>query len=97
MTATFGLLCIKQGNLEEGRKYYNRAALIAKDNKELRSLVIQKKELELSLYHLKNGNKKEALKRIKKGLAYKSTEGRYYIKLKELSDKLAFNPDISTL
>ena len=42
-------------------------------------------------------NEQEALKRIKKGLAYKSTEDRYYIKLKELSDKLAFNPDISNL
>lgn len=89
LTATLGLLCIKQGNLEEGRKYYNRAAQIAKNNKELRYLVLQKKELELSLYYLKDGNKKEALKRIKKGLAYKSTEGRYYNKLKEIYEKLA--------
>lgn len=89
LNATFGLLLIKQGNLEEGRKYYNKAAQIAKNNKELRYLVLQKKELELCLYYLENGDKKEALKRLKKGLTYKSIEKRYYNKLKKISKEVS--------
>jgi tetratricopeptide (TPR) repeat protein len=89
LNATYGLLLIKQGNLEEGRKYYNKAAQIAKNNKELRSLVLQKKELELSLHYLEHDDIKEALKRLKKGLTYESIEKRYYDKLKKISKEIS--------
>jgi tetratricopeptide (TPR) repeat protein len=90
MTATKGLLFIKEGDIESGRKHYNRAALLAEKDKKLQALVNQKKQLELSLHFLKNGNNKEALRRIKKGLKYQTNESYYSDKLLELQKRISF-------
>lgn len=86
--ATEGLLYLREDNLEKGRKLYNKAARLAGQNYNLRSLVLQKKELELSNYFIMKGNKKEALRRIKKGLQYKTIEQYYNEKLKEMHKML---------
>jgi len=88
ITATMGLLYLREGNLEEGRRLYNRAALLAKNNKNLQALVNQKKELELSIYYLGQGRKNEALNRAKKGLRYKTVEKYYHDKLKKIISSL---------
>ena len=59
LTATKGLLAIKQNNLEEGRRLYNSAYELA-TGKWLQGRVLQKKNLELAKYYIKNNQKEEA-------------------------------------
>src|SRR5574337_2164896 len=54
LTATRGLLLLKEGHLEEGRRHYNLAAKLA-PTQPLRNLVIQKKSLELARYSWRSG------------------------------------------
>ena len=89
MTATKGYLLIKEGNIDEGRKQYNRAASLAGKNRNLQALVHQKKQLELCKYYIMIGNRREAMKRIHKGLKYKTSEKYFSSKLEQLKNDLS--------
>jgi len=77
LSATKGLLSIKEGDIPEGRRLYNRAAFLAKKDKDLWARVNQKKSLELGKYYLSVGNKREAIRLLEKGLKFRSKE-RYF-------------------
>ena len=80
LNATRGLLLIREGNINEGRRYYNKAMELAKStDKNLMALVNQKKHLELGRYYIEKGKSREAMKLLKKGLTFK-TEQEYYRK-----------------
>jgi len=79
LTATKGMLLIKEGNIKEGRNFYNRAITLAGSNVNLANLVKQKKHLELGAYYSKMGNKREAIRLLKSGLIHK-TDKTYYKK-----------------
>ena len=56
LNATRGLLLIREGNINEGRRYYNKAMELAKStDKNLMALVNQKKHLELGRYYIEKG------------------------------------------
>lgn len=84
LTATKGLLLIKEGNLKEGRRYYNKAISLASKNLNLAKLVNQKKYLELGKHYFKKGDMKEATQLLKKGLSFKTREQYYRRNIEEL-------------
>lgn len=86
--ATRGLLLIKEGNIEEGKQFYNRAKKLAVDNRNLANLVDQKKHLELAKYYSEIGNTHEAIRLLKKGLTFKTKEKYYKHDILELINKL---------
>lgn len=77
--ATRGLLLIKEGNVAEGRRYYNQAISLAGKKSNLAKLANQKKYLELGKYYLEEGDTKKAARLLKKGAAIKTKE-KYYKK-----------------
>lgn len=79
LTATRGMLLIKEGNIKEGRSFYNRAITLAGSDVNLANLVKQKKHLELGTYYSERGNKREAIRLLKSGLIHK-TDKPYYEK-----------------
>lgn len=87
LTATRGLLLIKEGNIDEGRYYYNRAISLASNNKNLAALVDQKKHLELARYNLDKGNWKEAIRLLKRGLSFKTKETLFKRKIEQLLEE----------
>jgi Flp pilus assembly protein TadD len=86
LTATRGLLLIKEGDLQEGLHLYNTAKSIALQNgdEKTATLIEQKKYLELGKYHLRNGNSKEAGRLFKKTVAIKAKYGYFHREAKEL-------------
>ena len=90
LTATYGLLLIKEGKLQEGRQAYNNAMAIAFREKkhDVAARVCQKKHLEVAIHYLKEGNKKEVIRNLKKGLKYKSKRIYFEIKLTKLLHEL---------
>jgi Flp pilus assembly protein TadD len=88
LVATRGLLLIKEGNIQEGRRFYNRAVALAGNDRSLVALVEQKKNLELGINCLEKGNKREAIRLFQKGLRYKSREDRYKKKIIKLLEQL---------
>ncbi len=87
LTATSGLLRIKEGDIEEGTKFYNLAAHLA-NNEFLRNQVLQKKHIELARYYLLNNNKDKAKANLKKALSIKTRNNIYTIQADELYQKL---------
>jgi len=88
LLATRGLLLIKEGNVQEGRRLYNSAVTLAGNDKGLAALVEQKKNLELGIDCLEKNNKREAIRLFQKGLRYRSREDRYRKKIVELLEQL---------
>jgi len=88
LIATRGLLLLKEGNLTEGRKYYNRAASLAGKNKNLYSLVNQKKHLELAKYYLDRDEKKLAIQNLKTGLKFNTVEKYYQMDIQKIYNSL---------
>lgn len=72
ITATRGLLLLKEGNIEEGSRLYNIAEAIASPNKGLQYLVRQKKYLELARYYYKENKIREAKEYLKKAISLKA-------------------------
>jgi tetratricopeptide (TPR) repeat protein len=86
LTATRGLLKIKEGDIEAGRTLYNLAASLA-TNESLRRNVLQKKHLELARYYLSNNKENEAKISLKKTLSIKPKESIYAKQAYELYEK----------
>lgn len=86
LTATRGLLRIKEGNIEEGRRLYNLAESLAA-NETLRKNVLQKKHLELAKYYLANNKDNEASTNLEKVLSIKARESIYAKQAYELYKK----------
>jgi len=66
LTATRGLLLLKEGNLKEGTSLYNRAISLAQHDTYWHELIKQKKNLELSKFYYNKGRKFETEKYLKK-------------------------------
>jgi len=79
LKATRGLLLVKEGDIHEGRRYYNSAISLANAelNKNLAALANQKKHLEIGKLFLEQGKRKEATRLLKKGLTFKTRENYY--------------------
>jgi tetratricopeptide (TPR) repeat protein len=71
LTATRGFLLIKEGNILEGKRLYNKAAKMA-SNEELRGQIHQKKFLELARYELKQKNPGQAVKYLNEAIKHQS-------------------------
>jgi len=88
LNATRGLFNIKRGNIEEGRRLYNLAAQLARDEI-LYDLVLQKKYLELGRYYLNYGENKKAKSNIDKVFAIaRGKDTIFTIHAKELREKI---------
>ncbi len=70
--ATRGLLLIKEGNIQEGQRLYNRAKELLKSMPHLVDFVEQKKWLEIGKYYQKIGDSKEAARLLKKATSIKT-------------------------
>jgi len=85
LTATWGLLRLWEGDLEEGKERYKRAESLArmKQQGRLAEQVRQKMHLELARYHLRSGEFSQVLPEIRRGL--------------NLNGRKAFRLDLETL
>lgn len=81
MTATFGLLHLREGDYDGARRLYKRAENLATKStrKELARRVRQKMHLELARYHAERGEHDLALREIRAGLQEK-IERRSFVK-----------------
>jgi Tfp pilus assembly protein PilF len=86
LIATRGLLKIKEGDLEEGRRLYNEAANMAR-SEYAKNQVMQKKYLEIAKYYLNINNNLLAQKNILKVLSIKNGNGVYMEQAVELRKK----------
>jgi len=77
LTATRGLLLLKEGNVREGTHLYDRASGLAK-TKDLRSLVLQKKNLELARYFLNRGDKETARRLLQAAVSVRTMESLFH-------------------
>ena len=66
INATRGLLLIKEGNIEEGRRLYRQAELLANKDESIKNLVTQKMNLELARHFYKEGNMPETAAYLRK-------------------------------
>jgi tetratricopeptide (TPR) repeat protein len=76
LTATRGLLLLKENDLLEASRLYNTAAAMAK-SKELRGLLLQKKNLEFARYAVKQGNEAKASRLLAQVLKIRTNEKIY--------------------
>lgn len=84
ITATRGLLLIREGNVEEGRRLYNKAIALAGSNHDLARLADQKKHLELARHYIQKGEGREAIRLLKKGMVFKTREKYYRERISKL-------------
>ncbi len=59
LTATRGLLALREGRIQEGQRLYNEAARLA-FNQDIRKLVLQKKAVEVARVYVKQGDYRRA-------------------------------------
>jgi len=89
LTATRGLLAIRQGELQEGRRLYNHASRIATDP-DIRSLVEQKKAVELARAYAEAGDVSRARELLREARRIKNTSHKLFLHQAErLEEKLA--------
>lgn len=88
VTATRGLLLLKENNVQEGRSLYNFAARTA-PNEELRSHVLQKRSLELARHFLREGDTEVARRSLREGLSISSRNRHYLRQLQEMLRRLS--------
>ncbi len=86
VTATRGLLLIKEDNVQEGTHLYNMAISIASKNEDEKivGLLEQKKYLELAKYQLRKGSNNEASRLLRKVLSLKAKFEYYRNEAKEI-------------
>jgi tetratricopeptide (TPR) repeat protein len=87
ITATRGLLLIKEGNIQEGQRLYNQARSRA-THQYTANLISQKKYLETGRYYLKQGNTNEAIRLFKKAVPIKARYNYYRNEAKEILETL---------
>jgi tetratricopeptide (TPR) repeat protein len=87
LTATRGLLEVRNGNLEEGRRLYNLAASMARYDERLNKEVEQKKNLELARYYFKIKRYDMAKDHLNKVLSTRFQNTVYAVQVKEFFDK----------
>ena len=78
LTATRGLLLLKEGHVKEGTSLYNRAISFAQHERSLGELVEQKKNLELAKFYHNKGRELETKKYLKRLLNSKLTDSIIY-------------------
>jgi tetratricopeptide (TPR) repeat protein len=89
VTATRGLLLIKEDNLQEGQRLYNLAKSIAvRKFNPYADLIEQKKNLEVAKYYQSKGNFKEAIRLLRKALSVKAKYDYYRNEAKQLLSTL---------
>jgi len=89
LTATRGLLLIKENNIQEGQRLYNLAKAIAiRNSSPLSSLIEQKKNLEVAKYYQRQGDYKEALRLLRKALSVKAKYNYFRDVAEQLMDNL---------
>ena len=79
LTATKGLLLLKEGDKERANYYYNEASRQAA-TRELKNLVLQKKNLELGRDALRRGDRAEAVSLLRHSLTFKTQRHHYFKK-----------------
>lgn len=85
LNCTRGLLLIREGSIQEGSRYYNRAkGLVADRDKDLAAMVNQKKYLELGRYYFEKEEPRDAIKLLRKGMSFKTTRPYYRKRIEEL-------------
>jgi thioredoxin-like negative regulator of GroEL len=92
LRATRGLLLLKEGNIKEGSRLYNEAARRARGG-ELKSLVAQKKNLELARIAIADGRSLEAVGLLARAIAEKSGEETYRNQARSLLKALRGRPE----
>jgi tetratricopeptide (TPR) repeat protein len=90
MTATSGLMHLKEGEYEAARRLYKRAENMAtkSSRKELARRVRQKMHLELAKYHASRGEYDAALREIRAGLQEKVERRSFVKQLEVLEDSI---------
>jgi superkiller protein 3 len=88
LTATRGLLLLKENNIHEGERFYNRAALLAREDTELYKQVKQKKYIELAKYYLNANNQNKAVSLLTKALSIHPKNDIYRSHLERLAKNL---------
>lgn len=88
ITATRGLLLIKEGNLDEGERLYNKAIFLAGSDKDLMKRVKQKKYLELAGYYYNQKDYQLADRNIKKAMNIKVRFDIFGRAIKKLSESI---------
>lgn len=86
LTATRGLLMLKEGNLEDANRLYDLAATLARGGT-LRMSVLQKKHLELAKYFLENNRQNDGKDNLDKALSIKGGETIYAKQALELLER----------
>ena len=87
VTATRGLLLIKEGNIQEGQRLYNQARSLA-TVPYMADLINQKKYLETGKYYLEQGNSNEAARLLKKAVSIKTQHDYYRNEAQSILEKL---------
>lgn len=87
LTATRGLLLVKEGDLPEGRRLYNQAAKMVRGS-ELRNLIRQKKHLELGRKLLELGETAKAQRELHKVGKYETADQDYLNEAQRLLDSI---------
>lgn len=87
ITATRGLLLVKEGDIKEGSRLYNMAIKLAEKIPGLPELVSQKKYLELAKVALSQKKIRDALHMLEKGKKLKTLERHYYNQIISLIEK----------
>lgn len=90
MTATLGLLHLKEGDYEAARRLYKRAESMAtkSSRKELARRIRQKMHLELARYHVERGEYDLALREIRVGLQEKVEHRSFAKQLETLAKSI---------
>jgi tetratricopeptide (TPR) repeat protein len=90
MTATLGLLHLKEGNYEAARRLYKRAENMAtkSSRKELARRARQKMHLELARYHAERGEYDSANREIRAGLLEKVEKRTFARHLEQLAESM---------
>ena len=85
LMATKGLIRIRQGDIARGAAFYNAAARIVSDM-EFKTLILQKKELELGRWYLGGDKERIAQNHLLKAIRMETKDKIYERKAKELSE-----------
>lgn len=93
LTATRGLLLLKEGNIEGARRLYSTATTLAlqKGNRDLAETARQKMHLEFARYFLSRGNNAAASLEIEKGLKVRKGRRAYRADLERVKESLMRN------